>query len=108
MEQIKDKKIMLLRLGIVIMILVIIIILPLIISLHIQAINTSDKIALSKTSISVKKGITEKIKVRNKPTEAKILWNSKNKKIAKVKRGVVTGLKQGETVITCKVVYNKG
>ncbi len=83
-------------------------IVSLVTGLKVQAAADSGKIALNKTSISVKKGITEKITVKNKPAGAKIFWSSKNKKIAKVKNGVVTGRKQGKTVVTCKVVYQKG
>ena len=105
MKQIKEKKIGL-WIGSGIMMLVMII--SLVTGLKVQAADGSGKIALNKISISVKKGITGKITVKNKPTGAKIYWSSKNKKIAKVKNGVVTGLKQGKTVITCKVVYQKG
>lgn len=76
--------------------------------LNIQAADSSGRISLSRTGISVKEGITEKITVRNKPAGAKVLWNSKNKKTAKVKEGMITGLKQGKTVITCKIIYRKG
>ncbi|MDE7423077.1 MAG: hypothetical protein K2N51_05210 [Lachnospiraceae bacterium] len=36
--------------------------------LKVRAATDSTKISLTKTTISVKKGITEKIKVKNKPT----------------------------------------
>ncbi len=76
--------------------------------LKVRATDGSSKISLNKTAISLKKGITEKVTVKNKPAGANTFWSSKNKKIAKVKNGVVTGLKQGKTVVTCKVVYQKG
>lgn len=105
MKQIKEKKIML-WLGTVIMMLVMAV--SLVPVLNGQAAVSSNKISLNKTSISVKEGITRKITVKNKPSGAKILWSSKDKKIATVKKGVVTGLKQGQTVVSCKVVYRKG
>ena len=92
MKQIKEKKTGL-WIGSDIMMLVMII--SLVTGLKVQVADGSGKIALNKISISVKKGITGKITVKNKPTGAKIFWSSKNKKIAKVKNGVVTGLKQG-------------
>lgn len=105
MKQIKEKKIGI-WIGSGIMMLVMIV--SLVTGLKVQAADGSGKIALNNINISVKKGITGKITVINKPTGAKVFWSSKNKKIAKVKNGVVTGLKQGKTVITCKVVYEKG
>lgn len=105
MKQIKKKRIML-WLGSVIMMLVMAV--SLVPVLNGQAAVSTNKISLNKTSISVKEGITGKITVKNKPARAKILWSSKDKKIATVKKGVVTGLKQGQTVVSCKVVYQKG
>ena len=76
--------------------------------LSVQAAGSSGNISLNKTSISVKEGITGKITVKNVPEEAKISWSSKNKKIANVKKGIITGLKREKTVVTCKVAYQKG
>lgn len=76
--------------------------------LNVWAAGSSGKISLSKASISEKEGITKKITVKNKPEGAKISSSSKNKKIAKVKKGTITGLKQGKTEIICRVVYRKG
>lgn len=75
---------------------------------EIQAAGDSAKIALSKNSITIKQGITYKMNIRNKPDGAKTVWSSKNKKIAKVKRGVITARKQGKTEIICKIVYKQG
>lgn len=105
MKQIKEKKIML-WLGTVIMMLVMAV--SLVNGLRAQAAAGSSKISFNKTSISVKIGITGKITVKNKPAGAKIRWSSKNKKVAKVKKGVITGLKRGKTVVSCKVIYQKG
>lgn len=75
----------------------------------VQAAAAGDsKTVLNKSRVSVKKGITTKIMVKNKPSEAKIRWRSKNKKVAKVKNGVVTGLRKGKTSIICNIVYKKG
>ena len=76
--------------------------------LNVQAAGSSGSISLSKASISVKEGMTGKITVKNKPAGAKVLWSSKNKKIAKVKKGIITGLERGKTVVTCKVAYWQG
>ncbi len=81
---------------------------PLFYSGEIQAKGNTAKIALSKNSVTIKQGITHKITIKNKPDGAKAVWSSKNKKIAKVKNGVVTGLKQGKTEIICKIAYKKG
>ena len=70
MKQIKKKKIML-RLRSVIMMMVMMV--SLVPGLNGQAAVSSDKIALNKTSISVKEGITGKITVKNKPAGAKTL-----------------------------------
>lgn len=71
---------------------------------------------LSKTSITVKKGKTYQLKMRN--TKQKYKWSSKNKSIATVtSKGKVTGKKTGTTYIyaksdsgkifKCKVVVKK-
>lgn len=68
----------------------------------------SERPALSTANIEVKKGITAKLTVKNKPASARVFWSSKNRKIATVKKGIVTGVKSGKTKITCKIVYKKG
>lgn len=68
----------------------------------------AQKPALSTANIEVKRGITAKLTVKNKPASAKVYWSSKNRKIATVKKGVVTGRKRGKTEITCKIVLKKG
>ena len=52
--------------------------------------------------LTVKKGKKVRIQLRNKTPDDKILrFRIKNKKIVKVnKKGVVTGLKKGKTVVT--------
>lgn len=102
----ENVKIRLLRMGIVIMTFAVTA--SLVNRPHIGAAGNSGRIALNKTSISVREGITGKITVKNKPAGAKVLWSIKNKKTASVKGGVITGLKQGKTVVTCKVVYQQG
>lgn len=65
------------------------------------------KMKLSTKKVTVKVGKYQKVKVKNAPKKAKITWTSKNKKIATVKRGKITGKKKGNTKIICKVVYKK-
>ena len=48
---------------------------------------------LSKTSVSLKVKESKKVTVKNKPTGAKVTWSSKDKKIATVKDGKITGKK---------------
>ena len=60
-------------------------------SLTVQA-SVSSRTALSRSRVSVKRGITAKLTVKNKPSGAKLRWSSKNTKVAKVKNGVITGL----------------
>lgn len=74
----------------------------------IQAADGQNRIFLNKAAISVKEGITRKIMIKNKPAGAKVVWRSKNKKIARVKKGMITGLKRGKTVVTCKVACRQG
>ena len=61
---------------------------------------------LSKTSITVKKGKTYQLKMRN--TKQKYKWSSKNKSIATVtSKGKVTGKKNGTTYICAKSASGK-
>lgn len=61
---------------------------------------------LSKTSITVKKGKTYQLKMRN--TKQKYKWYSKNKSIATVtSKGKVTGKKNGTTYICAKSASGK-
>lgn len=89
-------------------IVIVCIILLLFYSGEIQTAENSAKIALSKNSITIKQGITYNISIKNKPDGVKAVWSSKNIKIAKVNRGVVTGLKKGKTEVICKIAYKKG
>ena len=67
------------------------------------------KVALNKTSLSLKVGQTKKLTVKNKPAKAKLKWSTSNKKVATVKNGKVKAVKKGSAKITCKVTYkNKG
>ena len=76
-------------------------------SLTVQA-SVSSRTALSRSRVSVKRGITAKLTVKNKPSGAKLRWSSKNTKVAKVKNGVITGLRKGKTVIVCRITYKRG
>ena len=59
-------------------------------------------VRLKRKKLTVKKGKKVRIQLRNKTPDDKILrFRIKNKKIVKVnKKGVVTGLKKGQTVVT--------
>lgn len=59
-------------------------------------------VRLKRKKLTVKKGKKVRIRLRNKTPDDKILrFRIKNKKIVKVnKKGVVTGLKKGKTVVT--------
>lgn len=103
MKQIKSKNIKVMLFELVILLSVTM--MSLTVRTIAQAAGISNKISFNKADISVEEGITVKISVNNKPKGAKISWSSKNKKIAKVKKGIVTGIKQGKTVIFCKIVY---
>lgn len=63
---------------------------------------------LSASKVSVETGKTKKVTIKNAPKGAKAVWASKNKKIAKVKKGKITGVKKGSTKVTCKLTYKKG
>lgn len=65
------------------------------------------KITLSAKKVTVNVGKSKKILVKNAPKKAKITWSSKNKKIAAVKNGKITGKKKGNTTVVCKVTYQK-
>lgn len=81
---------------------------PLLAGSSVGAAGDGTNIALSKNNISIARGITAKLTVKNKPAGVKLKWSSKNKTVAKVKKGVITGMKKGKTTITCKAVYHKG
>lgn len=63
---------------------------------------------LSEKKVSVEKGKSKKVTVKNKPSGAKVTWSSKNKKVATVKNGKITGVKKGSTKVIAKVVYKSG
>lgn len=71
----------------------------------VQAATQAPK--LSATSISLKVKAAKKVTLKNKPAGAKVTWTSKDKKIATVKNGKITGKKAGSTKVICKVVYKK-
>lgn len=65
------------------------------------------KVALNKTSLSLKVGQTKKLTIKNKPAKAKLKWSTSNKKVATVKKGKVKAVKKGSAKITCKLTYKK-
>lgn len=61
------------------------------------------KVSLNKTSITLKKGKTFQLKLKN--ATKKVIWKTTNKKVAAVgKKGKVTAKKKGNAVI--KAIYN--
>lgn len=69
--------------------------------------KASKTLRLSAKTVTVTAGKSKKVTVKNKPKKAKVQWSSKNKKIAKVKNGKITGVKAGKTKVICKVTYKK-
>lgn len=69
--------------------------------------KASKALKLSAKTVTVTAGKSKKVTVKNKPKKAKVQWSSKNKKIAKVKNGKITGVKAGKTKVICKVTYKK-
>lgn len=63
---------------------------------------------ISKKSVTVTVGKTAKVTVKNLPSKAKVIWKTKNTKIATVKNGKIKGIKAGKTKVTARVVYKKG
>lgn len=69
-------------------------------------VSAKSKIRLNKTSVSIQKGKTYKLKVKG--TKKKVKWSVKNKKIATVsKKGVVKGKKAGTTYVYAKIKGKK-
>lgn len=67
-----------------------------------------EKVKLSAKQISIKKGSKYTLKATVRPKKStikKVIWSSSNKKIAKVSKGVVTGVKRGTCYITAKAKY---
>ncbi|MCH5268758.1 MAG: glycoside hydrolase family 5 protein [Lachnospiraceae bacterium] len=71
-----------------------------------SAASKTPKVSTKKVTVKEKKSKT--VKIKNKPSGAKVTWKSKNKKIAKVsKKGKITGVKKGKTTVVVKVKYKK-
>lgn len=63
---------------------------------------------LNAKTVTVKVGESKKVTLKNKPAKAKVKWSTKNKKIATVKNGKITGKKEGSTKVVCAVTSKKG
>ena len=81
-------------------------------------VNPCTGITLDKDTLTIARGETATLTATVEPTDTtdKVVWSSKDDKIATVKDGVVTAVGQGETTITaacgdktasCKVIVNK-
>lgn len=69
-------------------------------------VKAAAKPKLNKTKVSIKKGKTVKLKLKN--NKKKVTWKTSNKKIATVsKKGVVKGIKKGKAVITASIKVTK-
>ncbi len=64
--------------------------------------------SLSAKSVSVKAGASKKVTIKNAAAGQKLTWASKDKSIATVKSGKITGVKAGSTTVTCKVKFKNG
>ena len=62
---------------------------------------------LNAKTITVKAGKSKKVKLKNKPAKAKVKWTAKDRKIATVNKGKITGKKAGNTKVICAVTYKK-
>lgn len=72
---------------------------------QIRVVKPVKKVRISAKNISIKKGSKYTLKATVKPSNAtikKVVWSSSNKKVAKVSKGVVTGIKKGTCYITAK------
>lgn len=72
---------------------------------RIRVVEPVEKVRISEKRISIKKGSKYTLKATIKPRNAtikKVVWSSSNKKVAKVSKGVVTGIKKGTCYITVK------
>ena len=78
-----------------------------IISSALNIYGASNEISLSADAVTLRMGISKKISIKNIPKSAKVTWKSANKRIASVKDGTVAGMRQGQTVITCRVKYSR-
>lgn len=59
-------------------------------------------------TVSVKEGATKSVKINNAAAGQKLTWTSKDKSVAAVKSGKISGVKAGKTVVTCKIQYKNG
>lgn len=67
--------------------------------------EAAGKIKLNKTKLVLELGTTEQLQVLN--TTKKVKWSTSNKKIVKVKNGVLTPVSVGTTNVTAKVAGKK-
>jgi len=67
--------------------------------------EAAGKIKLNKTKMVLELGTTEQLQVLN--TTKKVKWSTSNKKIVKVKNGVLTPVSIGTTNVTAKVAGKK-
>lgn len=79
--------------------------------LAIRFVNTKSndpKMKLSKKSVTLTVGNSQKLKVRNLSDTAKVTWKSSKKSVASVsKKGSVKAKKKGKATITCRITYGK-
>ncbi|MGB5989231.1 MAG: Ig-like domain-containing protein, partial [Marinifilaceae bacterium] len=70
----------------------------------------AESITIDKTEISLKEGKTQTIVAKILPantTDKTLVWSTSNKLIATVDKGVITGVKEGSTIITVSTKNGK-
>lgn len=63
--------------------------------------NAAGKVALNKSKLVLEMGTTQTLKVKN--TKKNVKWSTSDKKIVKVKKGVLTPVSVGTATVTAKV-----
>lgn len=67
--------------------------------------SAAAKMALSSSKVTINVGEAKTVTLKNAPKGAEVTWVSENSKIAAVKSGKITGMKEGSTTVICKVTY---
>lgn len=74
--------------------------------IFVEAAKKDPQIGIKKVVLN--KGESKKVTIKNRPSNAKIVWLSKNKKIATVKKGKIKAINVGNTKVKVKLIYKKG
>lgn len=69
-------------------------------------VDAATKPSLSALQITLAKGMTQALKLKNLKQGSQVKWSSKNKEIATISsNGVVKGVKDGKTAVNCIVDF---